>query len=154
MHGLSACLDFARHKRRLGHNRLMAFWTYMLRCADGRYYTGHTDDLDTRIGQHQLGQGSKFTRSRLPIELVWSEAFGTRIEALEAERIIGGWSRAKKVLIAGNWSLLSHFAKPPSERSTATPPPFVSSVVEKREAPSSVSRLRSKRTDVEHRGGK
>ncbi|MDE0947270.1 MAG: GIY-YIG nuclease family protein, partial [Sphingobium sp.] len=52
-----------------------------------------------------------------PVTLVWSETFGTRIEALEAERIVGGWSRAKKeALIAGNWSLLSYFARPPKER--------------------------------------
>ena len=95
----------------------MAFWTYMLKCSDGRYYTGHTDNLDHRIAQHHCGQGSTFTRDRRPVTLVWSETFGTRIEALEAERIIGGWSRAKKeALIAGNWSLLSYFARPPKER--------------------------------------
>ncbi|SEJ59772.1 putative endonuclease [Sphingobium sp. AP50] len=110
----------------------MAFWTYMLKCSDGRYYTGHTDNLDHRIGQHQCGQGSQFTRNRLPVTLVWSETFGTCIEALEAERIIGGWSRAKKeAMIAGNWSLVSYLAKPPKERQTKGP--FVSSVVEKRE---------------------
>jgi putative endonuclease len=95
----------------------MAFWTYMLRCGDGRYYTGHTDDLEQRIGQHQSGRGSDFTRRRPPVSLVWSETFSSRIEALEAERIVGGWSRAKKeALIAGDWSLVSHFAKPPHER--------------------------------------
>src|SRR3546814_6013343 len=94
------------------HNQIMAFWTYMLRCSDGRYYTGHTDDLEHRIGQHQSGQGSQFTRRRLPVTLVWSEAFSSRIEALEAERIVGGWSRAKKeAMIAGNWSSVSHFAR-------------------------------------------
>ncbi|MFC3441393.1 GIY-YIG nuclease family protein [Sphingobium rhizovicinum] len=104
----------------------MAFWTYMLKCSDGRYYTGHTDNLDHRIGQHQCGQGGQFTRKRLPVTLVWSETFGTRIEALEAERIIGGWSRAKKeAIIAGNWSLVSYLAKPPKERLTKGP--FVSS---------------------------
>jgi len=95
----------------------MAFWTYMLKCSDGRYYTGHTDNLDHRIAQHHCGQGSAFTRDRRPVILVWSETFGTRIEALEAERIVGGWSRAKKeALIAGNWPLLSYFARPPKER--------------------------------------
>jgi putative endonuclease len=111
----------------------MAFWTYMLKCSDGRCYTGHTDNLEHRIDQHQCGQGSQFTRTRLPVTLVWSENFGSRIEALEAERIIGGWSRAKKeAMIAGNWSLVSHLAKPPKERA-ASQSPFVSSEVEKRE---------------------
>ncbi|WP_088183205.1 GIY-YIG nuclease family protein [Sphingobium sp. Z007] len=110
----------------------MAFWTYMLKCSDGRYYTGHTDNLEYRIGQHQCGQGSEFTKRRLPVVLVWSEVFGTRIEALEAERIVGGWSRAKKeALIAGNWSLVSHFARPPKERDNPQTP-FVSNEVEKR----------------------
>jgi putative endonuclease len=95
----------------------MAFWTYMLKCSDARYYTGHTDNLANRIGQHQAGQGSDFTRRRLPVTLVWSEAFATRIEALEAERIAGGWSRGKKeALIAGNWPLVSHLARPPRAR--------------------------------------
>ena len=89
----------------------------MLKCSDGRYYTGHTDDLAHRIGQHECGQGSQFTRRRLPVMLVWSETFSSRIEALEAERIVGGWSRAKKeAMIAGNWSLVSLLARPPHER--------------------------------------
>jgi putative endonuclease len=109
----------------------MAFWTYMLKCADGRYYTGHTDDLDHRIGQHQCGQGGAYTMRRLPVTLVWNESFGTRAEALDAERIVGGWSRAKKeALVAGNWSLLSFLAKPPAERNSKTP--FISSEVENR----------------------
>ncbi|APL94350.1 GIY-YIG nuclease family protein [Sphingobium indicum] len=111
----------------------MAFWTYMLRCSDGRYYTGHTDDLEHRIGQHQSGQGSQFTRRRLPVTLVWSEAFSSRIEALEAERIVGGWSRAKKeAMIAGNWSSVSHFARPPRERfsTSACPERLPSQAVE------------------------
>jgi putative endonuclease len=99
----------------------MAFWTYMLRCSDGRYYTGHTDNLERRIGQHQRGGYSEYTSRRRPVELVWSEYFPSRLEALEAERMVGGWSRAKKeALIAGNWSLVSHLAKPPKERGFST----------------------------------
>ena len=102
------------------HEPPMAFWVYMLRCADGRYYTGQTDDLDRRISEHQTGGFCDFTSRRRPVSLVWSEYFSTRIEALEAERRIKPWSRAKKeALIAGNWSQLSYYAKPPSERSTS-----------------------------------
>lgn len=93
------------------------FWVYMLQCADGSYYTGHTDDIDNRTAQHQSGLGGEWTRRRLPVRLVWSEAFPTRLEALEAERRIKPWSRAKKeALICGDWSMVSHFAKPPRER--------------------------------------
>jgi putative endonuclease len=99
----------------------MVFWTYMLRCADGLYYTGHTDNLERRIGQHDAGGHCGFTSSRRPVNLVWSEYFPSRLEALEAERIVGGWSRGKKeALIAGNWSLVSHLARPPKERAFST----------------------------------
>jgi putative endonuclease len=95
----------------------MAFWTYILRCSDGQYYTGHTDNLEHRVGAHQTGGYCDYTSRRLPVTLVWSQDFPSRIEALEAERIVGGWSRAKKeALIAGDWASVSRFAKPPAER--------------------------------------
>lgn len=90
----------------------MPFWTYMLRCADGRYYTGHTDNLDLRVAQHQSGAMPGYTRNRRPVTLLWSQEFPTRHEALTAERQIKGWSRAKKeALIAGNWDEISRLAK-------------------------------------------
>jgi tRNA/rRNA methyltransferase len=95
----------------------MSFWTYILRCADRSYYTGHTDDIEKRVSEHQSGAIEGYTHSRRPVELVWSEIFQTRIEALEAERQIKDWSRAKKeALIRGDWKSLSHFAKPPARR--------------------------------------
>ncbi|HJS10944.1 GIY-YIG nuclease family protein [Sphingopyxis sp.] len=95
----------------------MAFWTYILLCADGLYYTGHTDNLEYRIGQHQSGEIEGFTSSRLPVRLMWSQDFPSRFEALDAEMRIKKWSRAKKeALIRGDWSEVSHFAKPPHER--------------------------------------
>ncbi|MCW2338384.1 putative GIY-YIG superfamily endonuclease [Sphingobium sp. B2D3A] len=95
----------------------MAFWTYILRCRDGRYYTGHTDDLERRIGEHQTGGFCAFTSPRRPVTLIWSEDFGSREEALQAELIVKKWSRAKKeALAASDWARLSHFSRPPSER--------------------------------------
>ena len=95
----------------------MAFWTYILLCADGLYYTGHTDNLEYRIGQHQSDKIEGFTSSRLPVRLMWSQDFATRYEALDAEMRIKKWSRAKKeALIRGDWKALNHFAKPPAER--------------------------------------
>ncbi|MDO9369506.1 MAG: GIY-YIG nuclease family protein [Sphingopyxis sp.] len=105
----------------------MAFWTYILLCADGLYYTGHTDDLERRLGQHQSGSIDGFTSSRLPVRLMWSQDFPSRYEALDAEMRIKKWSRAKKeALIRGDWNEVSHFAKPPHERS---PSPFASNEV-------------------------
>ena len=120
----------------------MAFWTYILLCSDGRYYTGHTDHLERRIAQHQHGGFCDFTSRRRPVTLVWSQDFATRVEALEAERRIKPWSRAKKeALIRGDWEMVSHFARPPHERphltvssEEHTPSPFVPSEVEGREA--------------------
>ncbi|QUT07771.1 GIY-YIG nuclease family protein [Sphingobium phenoxybenzoativorans] len=95
----------------------MVFWVYFLRCSDGRYYTGHSDDLDRRIGEHQTGGFCDFTSKRLPVTPMWTEMFGSRIEALETKRRVKPWSRAKKeALIQGDWKAVSHYAKPPRER--------------------------------------
>ncbi|MCR2833955.1 TrmJ/YjtD family RNA methyltransferase [Parerythrobacter lacustris] len=90
----------------------MAFWTYMLRCADGSYFLGHTDELDDRIAQHQSGALGGYTATRLPVELVWSDPFETREEAFDAERKIKGWSRAKKeALVRGDWAAIQRLSK-------------------------------------------
>ncbi len=83
----------------------MSFWIYILKCSDNSYYTGHTDDLEKRILEHQTGQMSGcYTSSRLPVELVFSQDFTTREEALAAELRIKGWSRKKKeAMIRGDW---------------------------------------------------
>ena len=95
----------------------MPFWTYILRCADSSYYTGHTDDLETRIAHHHNGTNKGYTLDRRPVELVWAEEFPTRAEALASELKIKAWSRAKKeALIASDWNKLSYFAMPPAER--------------------------------------
>ena len=74
----------------------MPFYTYILRCVDGSYYTGHTDNPDQRMAQHARGEGSKYTAKRRPLELIWIADFQTRNEAFELERRLHGWSRAKK----------------------------------------------------------
>ena len=95
----------------------MAFWTYILHCADGKYYTGHADDLERRMAEHFHGGFCDFTSRRRPVELIWAGEFVTRIEALESEFRVKKWSRAKKeALAASDWARLSHFARPPHER--------------------------------------
>jgi tRNA/rRNA methyltransferase len=90
----------------------MSFWVYMLLCADGSYYTGHTDDLDKRVGQHRLGLLPGYTQRRRPLRRVYSQAFPSREEALVCEMQIKQWSRVKKeALIAGDWTALSAAAK-------------------------------------------
>ena len=93
------------------------FWVYILRCADDSYYTGHTDNLELRIGQHVSGTCDGYTALRLPVELVWNQDFVTREEALNAELRIKRWSRAKKeALIKGDWQALSTAAKKDFDR--------------------------------------
>ena len=88
-----------------------AFVLYVLRCSDGSLYTGHTDDLQSRMRQHDAGEGCEYTRDRRPVELIWTCEFGTRQEAFERERQIKRWSAAKKrALIEGDWAKLCELA--------------------------------------------
>ena len=90
----------------------MAFYAYILLCADGSYYTGHTDHLEDRIADHQAGRFRGYAFKRRPVRLVWSQDFPTRYEALVVERQIKGWSRGKKqALIDGDWQRLSELAR-------------------------------------------
>jgi predicted GIY-YIG superfamily endonuclease len=86
----------------------MAFWVYILRCADGSYYVGHTDDIELRLAKYQAGEFAGYTRTRLPVELTFIEEFPSRSDAFVRERQIKGWSRKKKEgLIRKDWTELS-----------------------------------------------
>ena len=99
----------------------MPFWAYMLHCNAGRFYTGHTDDLERRVAQHKAGHFEGFTRDYLPVELVWAQEFPTRHEAKAAEHRIKGWSRAKKLaLIRGDWDENSRLARKKGSPSTSS----------------------------------
>ena len=81
----------------------LAYYVYMLRCSDGSYYAGHTNDLEHRLATHERGAIEGYTLSRRPVELVFSDQFSTRQEAFHRERQIKGWSGAKKeALIKGD----------------------------------------------------
>lgn len=78
-------------------------YTYILRLANGQYYVGSTIDLQRRIKEHNEGQ-DKFTRSHLPVILVYYEEYQTQLEAWQREKQLHGWSRTKKEkLISGEW---------------------------------------------------
>lgn len=90
----------------------MSFYVYILKCADGSYYTGHTDDLEKRVAMHEAGEVPGYTQDRRPVTLAFSDAFQTREEALAREIQIKGWSRAKKeALIAGDWERLQELSR-------------------------------------------
>ena len=72
-------------------------YIYILRCADGTLYTGWTNDLEKRLATHQSGKGGKYTRARLPVELVYYERFDTKSEAMRREWEIKQLTREEKL---------------------------------------------------------
>lgn len=81
-------------------------YVYLLRCADGTIYCGWTTNPEKRLKVHNSGQGAKYTRSRLPVEMVYCESFEDRHEALSREWHLKRMSREEKIaLIRGNQTL-------------------------------------------------
>ena len=85
---------------------------YILRCVDGKLYTGLTRrDVDERVSEHAQGL-SAFTRTCRPVGLIFSEHYASIIDAIAAERRLKGWTRAKKLAYAaGNFTRLSELAR-------------------------------------------
>ena len=87
-------------------------FTYILLCIDNSYYTGSTKNLDVRLEQHQMGEGSNHTKKRLPVKLIYFEEYDRIDVAFYREKQIQNWSRKKKeALISGESYLLPQFAK-------------------------------------------
>ncbi|GEL78518.1 GIY-YIG nuclease family protein [Tenuibacillus multivorans] len=78
------------------------FYTYMLRCHDQSLYTGYTNDLEKRLQKHQVGKASKYTRTRLPVELAYYEKFDTKSEAMSREAAIKKLDKRDKELLIKN----------------------------------------------------
>ena len=72
------------------------YYVYMLKCADGSLYTGYTNDLQKRVDVHNSGRGAKYTKSRLPVRLVYSEEYQSKSSALKREAEIKKLTRAQK----------------------------------------------------------
>lgn len=73
------------------------FFAYLVRCADGTLYGGYTTDLQKRLKAHNSGKGAKYTRSRLPVELVWWEECPTKESAMSREWQVKHLSREEKL---------------------------------------------------------
>ena len=71
-------------------------YVYILRCADGTFYTGWTTDLTARVATHNTGKGAKYTKSRRPVELIYHEEYDDKREAQARERTIKKLTRAQK----------------------------------------------------------
>lgn len=71
-------------------------FTYIIECADGTYYTGYTTDVKRRVKEHNQGIGSKYTRSRLPVSLLYFEKYSSRSKAMKREYEIKSLTRREK----------------------------------------------------------
>ena len=78
------------------------YYTYILRCCDGSLYTGYTDDPIRREMVHNSGKGAKYTRSRLPVQLVYTECFETKGDAMHREAEIKRLTRIEKLALINN----------------------------------------------------
>lgn len=72
-------------------------YVYILRCSDDSLYTGWTNNLEKRLKAHSAGKGAKYTKARLPVELVYYEEFEDKIEAMKREYEIKQLSRKEKL---------------------------------------------------------
>lgn len=72
------------------------YFVYMLECGDGSYYTGITTDIKRRVATHAAGKGGRYTRSRLPVRLIWNKAVKNVSMALKRERQIKSLTRVQK----------------------------------------------------------
>lgn len=80
-----------------------SFYVYILRCKDRTYYTGWTVDLEKRFKLHSQGKGSKYTRGRTPLELVYSQSLRSKSEAMKREVEIKKLSREEKEVLVNNY---------------------------------------------------
>jgi putative endonuclease len=71
-------------------------YTYILKCKDGTFYTGWTNNLEKRLKDHNEGKGAKYTKARRPVELVYYETFETKEETMSREYTIKQMSRSEK----------------------------------------------------------
>ena len=79
------------------------YYCYLLRCVDGSYYCGISNNVDARVLVHNSGKGSKYVRSRLPAVLVYKEHCGSKGDALSREREIKSMSRQQKIKLIDSY---------------------------------------------------
>ncbi|TWT16586.1 GIY-YIG nuclease family protein [Streptococcus sp. sy010] len=72
-------------------------YLYVLRCRDNSLYTGYTTNIDRRLKTHQTGKGAKYTKSRLPVELIYWESFDSKSQAMSAESLFKQKTRRQKL---------------------------------------------------------
>lgn len=81
---------------------MKTYYVYILECSDSSYYIGVTNNLERRISEHNLGEGGQYTKRRRPVSLVYSSDFLDPLSAIEAEKQLKGWTKAKKKALIQN----------------------------------------------------
>lgn len=89
-------------------------FVYLLRCADNTIYIGRTYNIPQRVDAHQQGKGARYTRTRRPVRLAYSEPLPSRRDAMRREMLLKRWSRARKLALIAQ-------GKPRRKRKTAKP---------------------------------
>jgi len=90
----------------------MNWHIYIIECSDKSLYTGVTSDLKRRLREHNSGKGGRYTKSRTPVTLVYSETYKTKSKALKREIQIKGWTKKKKkALIEHDYAKLQQFGR-------------------------------------------
>ena len=79
--------------------RKSKYWVYILQCREGTYYTGYTNNLESRIALHNKGKGAKYLRAKLPVKLVYAKEYRYYKNALRHERNIKKMTRKQKEVI-------------------------------------------------------
>ena len=79
----------------------MPWYLYILRCGDGTFYTGVTDNVERRLEAHRAGKGAKYTRGRGPLELVYREELPDKSAALRREIAVKRLNRREKLALIG-----------------------------------------------------
>lgn len=82
------------------------FYTYIVECSDGTYYTGWTVNLENRIKAHNNGTGAKYTKTRTPVSLIYFEVLESKSLAMKREAAIKKLSRKKKELLISSFSTI------------------------------------------------
>jgi len=86
-------------KKKRTFNRIGSYHVYILQCQDNTYYTGHTNDLEKRIKEHNSGKGAIYTRNKRPVKLVWCKEYRYYKSAFATEHAIKSLTRKQKIAL-------------------------------------------------------
>jgi len=108
-----------KEKRRRKKLRREDWFLYLLKCRDGSFYTGITNNLERRFALHNAGRASRYTRTRRPVQLVYRETCSGRTDALVRECAVKAYSRKQKEKLAGRlYSFTASFRRKPESSRT------------------------------------